>query len=572
MVDSITVEVIHHRLISAAKEMMRNLMRTSYSTIVYEIRDFGLGIYDAQGDLLAEAPGLAIFTRSNDYALKNAIAFLGREDIEPGDVILLNYPYWSSAHTLDVAAFAPIHHDDTLIGFTAARIHWLDLKQKDAGYVLDSTDMHQEGIYFPCTRIRRRGKLNEDIVNIIRFNSRFADRTVGDMLAQVSACATGAKRVEEIVERFGRDTFLEAGAEIQDHGERLARAGLAELPRGTWTASDLVDDDGVEKDRLVRMEATVTISDEGMVVDWSASDDQVSGPINLPFGMTLALSSLIFKAMTTPDTPATAGNFRPLRVIAPEGNLMHAMPPAPTFTLWTGLLAGEVILKALAQGMPDLVPACSGGDVCTMMGLGMDSRTGRPWLEATNEAVGFGGHAGGDGENGIMHLTEPGCRNNPVEVLETKAPMFIEHYGLRPDSGGPGKHRGGLGISRVYRFLEPSTAVTLVKKTKTKPWGMNGGGVGDNCHVVLRPGTDREAVVGGVYESMAANEVLVNNSGGGGGWGPAFERDPGAVLADVREGYVTVASARRDYGVALDDTGRAVDPEATASLRSAAPG
>ena len=149
MLDSITVEVIRHRLLSATQEMMRNLMRTSHSTIVYEIRDFGLGIYDAKGALLAEAPGLAIFTRANDYSLEKAIEFLGVENIEPGDCILLNYPYWSSAHTLDVAAFSPIHHEGELLGFTATRIHWLDLKQKDAGYVLDSTDMHQEGIFFP---------------------------------------------------------------------------------------------------------------------------------------------------------------------------------------------------------------------------------------------------------------------------------------------------------------------------------------------------------------------------------------------------------------------------------------
>jgi N-methylhydantoinase B len=568
MVDSITVEVIHHRLISAAKEMMRNLMRTSYSTIVYEIRDFGLGIYDAQGDLLAEAPGLAIFTRSNDYALKNAIDFVGRDNIEPGDVLLLNYPYWSSAHTLDVAAFAPVYHADMLVGFTAARIHWLDLKQKDAGYVLDSTDMHQEGIFFPCTKIVRRGELQQDIVNIIKFNSRFADRTVGDMLAQVSACVTGAKRAEEIVQRFGRDVFVAAAAEIAEHGEKLARAGLAQLPKGTWSAFDYVDDDGVEHDRLVKMACTVTITDDEMVVDWSESDGQVSGPINLPYGITMALCSLIFKALTTPDTPATAGNFRPLRIIAPEGNLMHATPPAPTFTLWTGLLAGEVILKALAQGMPDRVPACSGGDVCTMMGLGMDSRTGRPWLEATNEAVGFGAHAGGDGENGIMHLTEPGCRNNPVEVLEVKSPMFIEHYGLRPDSGGPGKHRGGLGITRIYRYLEPTTAITLVKKTKTRPWGLAGGADGENCHVILRPGTEHEAVVGGVYEPMAPGEVLVNNSGGGGGWGPPLEREPQAVLHDVREGYVTVGAAKRDYGVVIDEATLNLDAVATAALRA----
>jgi N-methylhydantoinase B len=566
-VDSITVEVIRHRLLSASQEMMRNLQRTAHSTIVYEIRDFGLGIYDPKGALLAEAPGLAIFTRANDYSLEKVIEFLGVENIEPGDCILLNYPYWSSAHTLDVAAFSPIHHDGELLGFTATRIHWLDLKQKDAGYVLDSTDMHQEGIFFPCTKIEKRGVIQEDIVNLIKFNSRYPEQTVGDMRAQIAACRTGERRVKEIVERFGKDVFKQACKEIQDHGERLARAGLAKLPKGTWTAHDFVDDDGIDE-RLVRMECTVTISDDEMLVDWSASDPQVKGPINLPYGMTLALSSLIFKALTTPETPATAGNFRPLRVIAPEGNLMHASAPAPTFTLWTGLLAGEVITKALAQGMPDLVPACSGGDVCSMMGLGLDPRTGRYWLEATNEAVGFGGHVGGDGESGIMHLSEPGCRNNPVEVLEVKSPMLIEHYGLRPDSGGPGEHRGGLGVSRIYRFTAPSTAITLVKKTRTRPWGMEGGETGDNCHVILRPGTDAEKVTGGVYEAMGADEVLVNNSGGGGGWGDPFRRTTAAVLDDVREGYVSAPRAAKDYGVVIDTTAMAVDEAATAALRA----
>lgn len=568
MVDPITVEVIRHRLLSATQEMMRNLMRTSHSTIVYEIRDFGLGIYDAQGALLAEAPGLAIFTRANDFSLEKAIEFLGVENIHPGDCILLNYPYWSSAHTLDVAAFSPIHHEGELLGFTATRIHWLDLKQKDAGYVLDSTDMHQEGIFFPCTKIEQGGVINEDIVNIIRFNSRYPEQTIGDMRAQIAACRTGERRVAEIVERFGPEVFKEACARIQDHGERLARAGLAKLPKGTWTASDFVDEDGIE-DRLVRLECTVTVSDDEMVVDWSKSDPQVKGPINLPYGITLALSSLIFKALTTPDTPATAGNFRPLRVIAPEGNIMHAVAPAPTFTLWTGLLAGEVITKALSQGMPEIVPACSGGDVCTMMGLGLDPRTGRFWLEATNEAVGFGGHADGDGESGIMHLTEPGCRNNPVEVLEVKAPLRIEHYGLRPDSGGPGEHRGGLGISRIYRFLAPSTAITIVKKTRTQPWPMEGGDPGDACHVILHPGTEGERRVGSTYVAMDGDTVLVNNSGGGGGWGDPYRRPAEKVLDDVREGYVSVARARTDYGVVIDAATLTVDGAATAALRSA---
>ncbi len=565
--DSITVEVIRHYLLSAAREMARNLMRTSYSTIVYEIRDFGLGIYDTQCRLLAEAPGLAIFTRANDYALRKIVEFHGLANIHPGDVILLNYPYWSSTHTLDVTAASPIFHGEQLVGFTAVKQHWLDLKQKDAGYCLDSVDMHQEGLFFPCSKIYKRGVLNKEIEDIIRFNCRMPDRVLGDMNAQISSCRAGERRVIELVDKFGLETYEQATAEILDHGERLARARLAALPKGTWSAEDWVDDDGIDKDTLVKIKATVTITEAEMVVDFSGSSPATRGPINIPFGCTLGVAGLIFKAITTPDSPANEGNFRPLRVEAPPGTLMHATPPAATFTLWPALLATEVVTKALAQGLPDIVPACSGGDVCSMMGVGVNPRTGKMWIEATNEGVGFGGHAGGDGENGIMHLTEPGCHNNPVEVLETKAPLFIEHYGLRQDSGGPGEHRGGLGIDRVYRFLARASAVTLVKKTKTHPWGMVGGRDGENCHVILRPGTEQERVTGMVYEAMGPGERLTNGSGGGGGWGDPLKRDPQKVMDDVRNGYVSLDGARRDYGVVVNAETMTVDEAATVELR-----
>jgi len=295
----------------------------------------------------------------------------------------------------------------------------------------------------------------------------------------------------------------------------------------------------------------------------------VRGPINLPVGQTNAFCSLVFKALTTPDTPVVAGNFRPLRVVTEPGSVMHAVPPMPTFTLWTGLLGGEVVLKALAQGMPDRVPACSGGDVCSMMGLGVNPRTGEAWLEATNEAVGFGAHAGGDGADGIMHLSEPGCRNNPVEVLETKSPMFIESYGYRPDSAGAGRHRGGVGVGRAYRFLAPSIGICIVYKTKTKPWAIAGGREADNNHIVLNPGTAREMVQGGSYNRLEAGEVLVNNTGGGGGYGDPFERAPARVAADVRNGFVSVGAAEREYGVVVDPVTFAVDADATARRREA---
>ncbi|HEX6988012.1 MAG TPA: hydantoinase B/oxoprolinase family protein, partial [Bacillota bacterium] len=533
-------------------------------------QDFGLGIYDRHCRLLAESPGLAVFTRANDWGLQNIVRHLGEENIHPGDCYLSSYPYWSASHTLDVLCASPIFHRDHLVGFTAVKIHWLDLGQKNPGYVLDSTDLFQEGLIMPAAKIYKNGRRNLELEELIRFNSRMPDRVIGDMNAQISSCRTGERRVQQLIEKFGLETYNEAVEQILSHGERIARARLAELPKGTWTAEDYVDEDGIDLDTLLKIKATVTITEDEFIVDFTGSHGAARGPMNLPYGLTLGVSALAFKGLTTPDWPANEGHFRPLKVIAPEGSLMHAVPPAPTFMLWTGLLTPEVILKAVAQAMPDAIPACSGGDVCSMMGVGINPRNGQPWVEATNEAVGFGGHAGGDGEDGIMHLTEPGCQNNPVEVLETKAPMLIESYGLRRDSGGPGKHRGGLGVQRTYRFLAPSSAITLVKKTRTRPWGLGGGKEGDPCHVILRPGTPQERRVGSVYEAMDTGEVLVNCSGGGGGWGDPFQRDPQKVLEDVRNDYVSLEAARRDYGVVIDPGTMTVDEAATRELRAAA--
>lgn len=568
MTDSITTEIIRHGLLAAAEEMARNLCRTAYNTVVYEIHDYGIGIHDLNGDVVADAPGIAVFTRGNDHGIKRAMEFLGVENMKPGDIFILNYPYWSSAHTLDPLVFAPIHQDERLLGFASCRIHVLDLKQKDPGYVLDSTDMSQEGIFFPASHLYREGVQNPDIFNLIRFNSRLPERTIGDIQAQVSACITGVRRTQELAQKYGAETLAVAMKAINDHGEALARIALAKLPKGTWTAFDFVDNDGVDLDRPIKMNVTVTITDDEMVIDWTGSDKDVRGPINLPIGMTEAFCSLIFKALTTPDTPVVAGNFKPMRLVTEPGSVMHAVPPMPTFVLWTSLLGGEVILKALAQGLGGLVPACSGGDVCSMMGLGVNPRNGDQWLEATNEAVGFGARAGFDGEDGIMHLSEPGCRNNPVEVLEHKSPMFIESYGYRQDTGGAGEFRGGVGVGRAYRFLAPSIGICLVYKTKSAPWGVDGGSDGLPNQIVLNPGTDREVVQGGSYNHLGESDVLVNNTGGGGGFGNPFRRDPSAVVDDVRNGFVSLEAARSEYGVSVDSSTWSFNEQETAQLRA----
>jgi N-methylhydantoinase B len=567
VVDSITVEVIRHSLLASAQEMAQNLCRTAYNTVVYEIHDYGIGLHDAAGNVVADTPGIAIFTGANDFGVQKTIEFLGKENLHPGDVILLNYPYWSCAHTLDALVLAPIFAEDELVAFSSCRVHLLDLKQKDAGYVLDSTDMSQEGIFFPSVKIYNGGKMNEDFFNIVRFNSRMPERTIGDIQAQVSACQTGERRVQEIAAKYGAKVLVEALEEINDHGDRMSRSALAKLPKGSWTAVDYCDTDGIDFDEMIRMEVTVTVTDEKMTVDWRATGNPATGPINLPRGMTLAATMLAFKSLTTPDSPVNAGNFRSLEVLTTPGSLMEAVPPMPTFTIWPGLLAVEIITKALAKGMPDLVPACSGGDVCTVMALGVSERAGGQWIEATNDAVGYGGHAGGDGEDGIMHLSEPGCRNNPVEVLETKAPLLIETYRYRKDSAGAGKHRGGVGVERTYRFLEPSSAIVINYKTRTQPWSIGEGSAGVSNTVVLHPETDREQHVGVSYNHFQTGERIANLTGGGGGWGNPLEREPDRVASDVELGFVSVEKAASDYGVVVDPTTFAVDEAGTRDLR-----
>ncbi|RII42813.1 hydantoinase B/oxoprolinase family protein [Galactobacter valiniphilus] len=567
MVDAITTEIIRHGLLAAAEEIARNLCRTAYNTVVYEVHDYGIGIHDASGDVVADTPGVAVFTRGNDMGIKYAIDFLGKDTMEPGDVFIMNYPYWASAHALDPLVFAPIHFNDELIGFTSCRVHVTDLNQKDPGYVLDSTDMSQEGLMMPASKLYRRGVRNEDVYNIIKFNSRRPRHTIGDIQSQVSAVYTGVKRTQELAAKYGPDTLTEAMDAINAHGERLSRMALKKLPKGSWTAVDYVDEDGVDVGELVRLQVTVTITDDEMVIDWTGSAKGVRGPVNVPVGLTTAACSLIFKSVTTPDSPVVAGNFAPMRVVTEEGSVVHAIPPMPTFTLWTGILAGEVVLKALAQAMPDRIPACSGGDVCAFIGLGTDPHTGEQWQDGSNEAVGFGGSATMDGEDGIMHLSEPGCRNTPIEVFEMRTPLFLEHYGYRQDSSGAGKYRGGVGISRAYRYTAPGIGIMLSYKTRTKPWGIEGGHEATPNAVILNPGTDAKRWEGPSYNHMAAGEVLVNATGGGGGYGDPMERDPQAVVRDVRNGYLSVAAAARDYRLVVTE-GFAIDEEATAALRA----
>lgn len=553
-IDGATVEVVQSYLTAAANEMRATLIRTAFNPVIYEVLDFGISIYDAAMDLIAEAPGLTFFLGANDYSVRKVMAHVGPENVEPGDIVLSNYPYWNAAHTYDATLLAPVFDpsDGRLFAYLCIRAHWMDLGAKDPGYVLDSTDMHQEGVVFPGTKVFRRGQANDEIIDLIRFNSRMPDLVIGDLNAQVAALRTGERRLHEIVAKFTRPRLDAAIASIMDHGERTTAAALANLPQGRWTASDIIDDDGIS-DEPVAMQVTVTIQDGVFEVDFAGSAPATRGPVNMPFGSTLAMCKVVFKSVTSPDRPSNAGQTRALKVKAEPGTLFHAVYPAPTFTLWTGIVGLELIHKALAKAMPDRMAASSGGDVPGFMMIGTHPDTGQMFAISNNDPVGWGATPCHDGASALIHLSESIVRNTPLEVLETKTTMLIERAELRPDSGGAGQYRGGLGLHRDIRFLTDGEFLTVMKKTKSPPWALEGGRETDPNTVILFPGTERERRVSTKRTAVAAGDRVTLLTAGGGGYGDPAKRDRQRVREDVAEGYVSADAARTVYGVSSDD-------------------
>ena len=550
--DGARVEVVRSYLLSAAEEMRATLIRTSFNPVIYEVHDFGLSLYDAAMRPVAEATGLTSFLGANDYSLRKGVEYVGVENLHPGDVVLLNYPYWNAAHAYDATLFAPVFDADELIGFLCIRAHWMDLGAKDPGYVLDSTDMHQEGMIFPGTKVVSRGEPVRDIHELIRFNSRMPDAVLGDLHAQIAALRTGERRLLEIHHKFGRDTVTAAIERIIADGEARTRTALRALPQGSWSAEDFLDDDGIT-DEPVHMKVTVTIADGTFTVDFAGSAAATRGPINMPFGATEAICKVILKSLVSPNEPTNAGTVLPLRVLAEPGTLFHAVYPQPTFTLWTGIVAFELILKALAQGMPDRLPASSGGDVPGFMMVGIHPDTGAMFAVSNNDLVGWGGTADHDGMDAATHVSGATGRGTPIEVIEARTGMFVERVEIRADSGGAGAHRGGCGLQRDIAFVTPGEFLTVIKKTKSRPWALAGGRQPDPNQIVVFPGTDREHRVSTRRTQVQPGDRISLLTAGGGGHGRPEDRDPEAVREDVREGYVTAAAARAVYGVDLGD-------------------
>ena len=555
--DGATVEVIRHYLNSTAEQMRRTLVRTAFNPVIYEVLDFGISIYDRNRRLISESSGILSFLGANDYAIHKGIEKVGVENLHPGDVVMINYPYWSGAHVSDAMLFTPVFCKGSELpdAYLTVRAHWMDLGAKDPGYVLDSTSMHQEGLIFPGIKLINRGEVDPQIMAILRYNSRMPDIIIGDFNAQISAIRVGERRLHQIWEKFGLAKVDTAIDRIIEHGAQTASEAVRAMPDGQWSAFDWLDDDGISHD-LIRMAVTVTIEGDKFTVDYSDSDAAVPGPVNMPFGKTLSLAKTVFKSLTTPDTPANHGHYAPLTVSCPPGNLFHAVYPAATFTLWTGMAAFELINKALAQGMAQ-IHASSGSDEPGFMAVGAHPDTEEMYAVSNNEGIGWGATPNHDGANALQHPSTSAVRNTSMEVLEHKSPIFHQRLELRQDSGGAGRWRGGLGICREVKFLATGEMLSMKKKTKTKPWALRGGHEPETNAMIVWPDTDRAHRARMERFTMQPGEGFRNLSGGGGGWGDPLDRPIEMVREDVLDEYVSVEQAERVYGVKVEEDGTA---------------
>jgi N-methylhydantoinase B len=571
-IDPITVEVIRNGFVAAADEMKINLTRTAYNPIIYEVLDFSVGLFDQNGDMVSQAAGLPIFLGNLPPSVKQIIDDIGKDNMAPGDVYLINDTYTVGTHLNDVVVCSPIFLDDdvTLIGFAASRAHWLDIGAvSPGGWTTDTTEIYQEGIRLRSIQLMKNGVMNRDVYQILKDNVRFTDSVMGDLRAQIAASRTGENRMREIVVRYGIETVQSAIQEMFRMEEAATRAAIASIPDGVYTAESFMDDDGVGV-KNPKVKVTVIIEGDEMTIDLTGSAEQCLGPINCGYAATLSGARIALKAVTSPLSPVNEGTFRPLKLVLPDNCMFNAKHPAPSAVYGLILMTlCDTIFKALTPAIPDLIPAAHYGDVCAVFIFGTDPRSGQPYMHVESEGGGWGANKFRDGENVMIAIADGDTRNVPVEIIESKYPIRIERYEVRQDSGGPGRYRGGLGQYRDYRILDhDSQFTTTQERSECPPWGLEGGGSAATNRVVINPGTPEEKVIQkATGYPLKAGDLLSCQTGGGGGYGNPLERSAEEVRMDVIRGYVSTEAAENCYGVILEPISLNVDIAATQAKR-----
>lgn len=555
--DPVTLEVIRNALPAIANEMATDLQRTSYNMMIYEVRDFCTALINTQGELISQnVGGVSHFVADLGVIITDGMRRYGKDGFKPGDVVITNHQAVAGQHLNNVVIYMPYFYRGELLLFAMVRAHWIDVGGMSTGFGAGPTvaDPWMEGLQLDQLKIYEGGVLNETLYRVLKDNIRFPESSLGDMKSQMAACRLAARRMDELFDKYGKDTVFAAIDRIFDETETKCRNVVRALADGVYEAASGLDDDGLVRDEPVRVHAKVTIRDGAMTIDLSGCSAERRAAIN---SRTLAGARVAYKALTGPLDPVNEGSFRALDVVIPEGSIMMARFPAP-MSGWSAIVPTVVdtIVAALARAMPDRVPAGHHGLLGgAVVFFGVHPKTKRRFVVQSLEGGGWGGRPFEDGESGTVSVCQGDVRNGSIEGIELKCPVLVEARALRTDSGGAGKHRGGLGIDmRVRNLVDGKWNFEQTRRRKSPPWGLWGGKAGEFGDYLLRlPGeTDFRSMAASHHPVPVQSEVIVR-TGGGGGWGDPLGRDPEAVRHDVVEEFISRRSAHDDYGVVLND-------------------
>ena len=513
----VQLEIFKSLFHAIAEEMGATLKRTAFSPNIKERRDYSCAIFNAGGDMVAQGDHMPVHLGSMPLSVRAAIE---TRDIEPGDVVILNDPYKGGTHLPDVTLVSGVFAKKRLLFYVASRAHQSDIGGMSPGSMPLAEEIYQEGLRIPPVKVMVKGNINHDVWDIVLANVRTPEEREGDLAAMLAANRTGELRLMEIVAKYGAAEVNRYVTEILNYSERMTRHAISAIPDGAYEAEDFLDNDGV-RDQPVAIRVTIRIRGDKAVIDFSKSDRQAEGSINAVYAITASAVFYVFRTLVGTSIPSNAGGMRPLEVIAPEGTVVNARPPAAVCggNVETSQRIVDVLYKCLAEAMPDRIPAASQGTMNNFTFGGVDPRTNQPVAYYETVSGGMGARSTMDGLSGVhTHMTN--SLNTPVEALEHSYPIRVVRYSLRPGSGGRGKWRGGDGVIREVRFLAKAHVTLLSDRRKFPPYGLSGGEPGAvGLNILTRSDGSSEPLPSKFTTWVQPGDVLSIQTPGGGGWG-----------------------------------------------------
>jgi N-methylhydantoinase B len=515
-IDAIQLEIFKHLFAAIAEEMGAALQRASFSPNIKERKDFSCAVFNATGALIAQAAHIPVHLGSMPLSVQAAIRAMPLAD---GDVVILNDPYQGGTHLPDITLVSPVFEGGALVGYVANRAHHADVGGMAPGSMPVARELVQEGLIIPPIKLVAGGELQQGVWDLILRNTRTPVERAGDLRAQLAANRLGASRLAALVAKYGAAEVAAYGQELLAYTERMMRALIAQIPDGSYSFADQLDDDGIS-DQPIAIKVRIDINGDTARVDFTGSDPQAKGSVNAVYAITLSAVYYVFRCLLAAEVPSNAGALAAIEVIAPEGSIVNARPPAPVVggNVETSQRIVDVLFGALAQALPDRVPAASQGSMNNTLIGGWDAARNRPFTYYETIGGGMGGRPSSAGPSGIhSHMTN--TLNTPAEAMEYAYPVQVVRYELREDSGGAGQHRGGEGLRRDLLVLAEATASLLSERRRFAPYGLRGGAPGAlGANVLIRDGIETNLAGKGPV-ALQPGDVLSIRTPGGGGWG-----------------------------------------------------